>query len=196
MKIIGLTGGIGSGKSTVLKEFASKGIPCYEADKAAKKLMHQNKELIHAIKETFGEAIYKEGQLDRKKLAAIVFSDKEKLAKLNTLVHPVVTRDFESFISKQNAPYVIKEAAILFESGGYKNCDRVILITAPPDIRLERVKKRDKTDEQEVLDKMRNQWEDERKIPLADYVIENTDWQETKRQIDQVHRQFSLSLDN
>ena len=117
MKIIGLTGGIGSGKSAVLSVFSSFGVPCYESDSRAKKLMHEDLELIYQIKALFGDEIYENDKLNRSKLADLVFADKSKLERLNALVHPRVKKDFQSFVNQQDAVYVIKEAAILFETG-------------------------------------------------------------------------------
>ena len=136
MKIIGLTGGIGSGKSKVLNEFKSLGVPCYEADTVAKKLMTNDRDLSIQIKGIFGFDVYCGNKLDSLKLANLVFNDKTKLAALNAIVHPRVASDFKLFASKQKKAYVIKEAAILIESGAYKNFDSIILVTAPTSVRL------------------------------------------------------------
>ena len=191
MKIIGLTGGIGSGKSKVLNEFKSFGVTCYEADKVAKKLMINDQDLTNKIKSIFGSDVYHGNELDRNKLANLVFNDETKLASLNAIVHPRVASDFKLFISKQKVPYVIKEAAILIESGAYKNCDLIILVTAPKSDRLKRVIKRDGISEKDVMDRMRSQWEDEKKIPFADFVIENNDWDKTKLQIEKIYHHLS-----
>ena len=191
MKIIGLTGGIGSGKSKVLNEFKSFGVTCYEADKVAKKLMINDQDLSNKIKSIFGTDVYHKNDLDSNKLANLVFNDKTKLASLNAIVHPKVALDFKLFISKQKVPFVIKEAAILIESGAYKDCDLIILVTAPKSDRLKRVIKKGGLSEKDVIDRMRSQWEDEKKIPFADFVIENNDWEKTTPQIEKIYRQLS-----
>jgi len=157
MKIIGLTGGIGSGKSAVLSVFSSFGVPCYESDSRAKKLMHEDLELIHQIKALFGDEIYENDKLNRSKLADLVFADKSKLERLNALVHPRVKKDFQSFVDQQDAVYVIKEAAILFETGAAKDCDATILVTAPEKLRTERVMKREKTNAALIKSRMNHQ---------------------------------------
>ena len=191
MKIIGLTGGIGSGKSKVLNEFKSLGVPCYEADTVAKKLMANDRDLSIQIKGVFGFDVYCGNKLDSHKLANLVFNDKTKLAALNAIVHPRVASDFKLFATKQKGPYVIKEAAILIESGAYKNFDSIILVTAPTSVRLNRVIKRDGLSKKDVLNRMQCQWEDEKKIPFADFVIENNNWEKTILQIDEIYRQLS-----
>ena len=191
MKIIGLTGGIGSGKSKVLNEFKLLGVPCYESDRVAKKLMINDQDLANKIKSIFGSDVYHGSELDRNKLANLVFNDETKLASLNAIVHPRVASDFKLFKSKQKVPYLIKEAAILIESGAYKNCDLIILVTSPKSDRLKRVIKRDGISEKDVMDRMRSQWEDEKKIPFADFVIENNDWDKTKLQIEKIYHLLS-----
>tara|TARA_X000000950_G_scaffold62980_1_gene76964 strand:+ start:6114 stop:6698 length:585 start_codon:yes stop_codon:yes gene_type:complete len=191
MKIVGLTGGIGSGKTSVLNEFASLGVPCYQADETAKKLMHEDQNIIEAIKANFGEEIYSGSQLDKKKLAAIVFDNKKNLAQLNAIVHPAVADDFERFKMQQKGSYLIKEAAILLETESSKNCDFVILVTAPKSVRLDRVLKRGGISEKDILNRMQNQWDDAQKIPLADYVIENIDWDNTLKSIKEIHHHLS-----
>ena len=190
MKIIGLTGGIGSGKSAVLSVFSSFGVPCYESDSRAKKLMHEDLELIYQIKALFGDEIYENDKLNRSKLADLVFADKSKLERLNALVHPRVKKDFQSFVDQQDAVYLIKEAAILFETGAAKDCDATILVTAPEKLRTERVMKREKTNAAHIKSRMNNQWSDEKKIQLADYVINNIDWDKTLKKIDEIHQKL------
>jgi dephospho-CoA kinase len=190
MKIVGLTGGIGSGKSAVLSVFSSLGVPCYESDSRAKILMHEDLELIHQIKTLFGDDIYEGDRLNRGKLANLVFSNRSKLESLNTLVHPIVKKDFELFKDQQDAVYVIKEAAILFETGGSKDCDATILVTAPEKLRIERVMKREKTDVTQIKSRMNHQWSDEKKILLADYVIDNIDWDKTLKKINEIHQKL------
>jgi dephospho-CoA kinase len=190
MKIVGLTGGIGSGKSAVLSVFSSQGVPCYQSDSSAKKLMHQDPELINQIKALFGDDLYEGEKLNRGKLAEVVFADKSKLESLNAIVHPRVKEDFQLFLSQQNADYVIKEAAILFETGGAEDCDVTILVTAPEDLRIERVMKREKSKVELIKSRMRHQWSDEKKIPMADYVINNIDWDKTLKKVEEIHQKL------
>ena len=190
MKIVGLTGGIGSGKSVILEVFSSYGVPCYQADNRAKELMQKSPELIRQIKVLFGEDIYQDKKLNRSKLADIVFGDKKKLKSLNALVHPLVNKDFQFFLNQQNTAYVIKEAAILFETGGAKDCDETILVTAPEKLRIQRVMKRDKINAEHIKSRMSHQWSDEKKIPLANYVINNIDWDKTFKKIEEIHKKI------
>lgn len=189
-KVIGLTGGIGSGKSRVAEVFLSLGVPCYIADKAAKRLMVEDSKLKQAIIELFGEAAYSNHTLNRKHIGEIVFHDTSKLAALNAIVHPAVGKDFEQWLSLQNASYVIKEVAILFETGGHNFVDKSVLVTAPKALRIARVMERDNCSEAEVLARMANQWEDEKRIPLADYVLENIEWSTTQKTIQSLHQTF------
>lgn len=186
-KIIGLTGGIGSGKSTVAKYLVSKNIPVYIADDEARKLM-QSKAVINAIVKVFGpEVLGNDGLLDRKALANIVFNDKEKLALLNGIVHPKVKKHFEAWVEKNKThPFVVKEVAILFETQGHLQCDKTILVTAPLDVRIERTMKRDDVTKEEVLIRIQNQLPDEEKVKLADYVIQNINLEDTYNQIDEL----------
>lgn len=190
MKIVGLTGGIGSGKSAVLSVFSSQGVPCYQSDSSAKKLMQQDPELINQIKALFRDDLYEGEKLNRGKLAEVVFADKSKLESLNAIVHPRVKEDFQLFLSQQNADYVIKEAAILFETGGAEDCDFTILVTAPEDLRIERVMKREKSKVELIKSRMRHQWSDEKKIPMADYVINNIDWDKTLKKVEEIHQKL------
>ncbi|MFV8369401.1 dephospho-CoA kinase [Flavobacterium sp. LB2R40] len=185
-KIIGLTGGIGSGKTTIAKYFKSFGIPIYIADDEARKIM-ESPEIIDAIISTFGEAIFENGILNREKLAKIVFNDSDKLEKLNNIVHPAVKKHFEQWLlNHKNVPYIIYEAAILFESGGNKNCDLIITVTAPVETRIQRVIKRDKTTLELVLKKINAQWTDEKRISKSDFVIENIAKETAKLQVDRI----------
>lgn len=190
MKIIGLTGGIGSGKSKILSVFSTYGIPCYESDRRAKWLMQKDAELKSKIKSFFGDQIYENDQFNQRKLAKLVFANKGKLEALNSLVHPRVKMDFKSFVSQQDTPYIIKEAAILFETGGEKDCDATILVTAPEKLRLQRVLNREKISSMDIKARINNQWSDSRKIPLADYVINNIDWDKTLKKIDEIHQKL------
>ena len=186
-RIIVLTGGIGSGKSTVATYIASKGIPVYIADEEARKLM-DSKVMINKIQAIFEESILtKEGNLDRKKIGNIVFSQPEKLAQLNAIVHPEVKKHFEKWVKKhKNQSFVVKEVAILFETGGHLACDKVIMITAPQEIRIERAMKRDNIARESVLNRIENQLPEAEKIKLSDFVVHNMDLQSTFTQIDQI----------
>lgn len=186
-RIIGLTGGIGSGKSTVAKYLASKGIAVYIADVEAKKLM-DSQDVIEEIKDYFGEkVISKKGTIKRKTLAKIVFNNKEKLSKLNSIVHPKVKEHFTEWVLlHKNEPFVIKEVAILFETNGHLDCDKVILVTAPEDVRLMRVMQRDNVSKEDVLARMNNQMSEEEKIAKSDYVIHNIALNDTYNQIDKL----------
>ena len=190
-KIVGLAGGIGSGKSKAAAYFSELGIPCYIADDRAKELMTSSMTIQQAIINEFGAESYINGNLNRPYLASIVFKDTVLLAILNTIVHPAVAIDFRSWLLEQNSIYVIKEAAILFENGGAKLCDQVILVTAPKEIRVQRVIDRDKCTKEDVLERMSKQWSDAKKKPLADYIIENIEWKETSKQIEVLHQKLN-----
>jgi len=178
-KIIGLTGGIGSGKSTVAQQFGLLGVPIYTADNEAKKVMNYPESLA-AIKNSFGTAIFDGAALNRQKLANIVFQDPKKLQQLNKIIHPLVKEDFQLWIKNNSlSPFVIKEAAILFESGSNKDCDKIITVTAPLSTRIQRVMERDKTDYESVLKRINNQWSDEMRIAKSDFVIHNIDLENT-----------------
>ncbi|MFV0564522.1 MAG: dephospho-CoA kinase [Flavobacteriaceae bacterium] len=187
MKIIGLTGGIGSGKTTVATMFSNLGIPVYIADDEAKKLMVTSKIIKRKLIALFGKRAYTEDQLNRPFIANIIFNDKTYLEKMNAIVHPKVANHFKKWVSKQKTPYVIKEAAILFENGNYKQCDAVITVVAPKKMRIERVLKRDTTTKDKINAIMQNQWTDEHKIKLSDYVIKNTLLANTQAQVCHIH---------
>lgn len=173
-KIIGLTGGIGSGKTTVANEFATHGIPVYITDQEAKKLM-QSDTVLTQIRALFGDAVFENGELVRERLSEIVFNDSDSLTKLNSIVHPAVKQHFKQWLSEhQKDPYIIYESAILFESGSYKECDFIINVVAPIEIRIKRVIDRDKTTREKVLERIKNQWNDEEKSSKSDFIIENT----------------------
>lgn len=184
-KIIGLTGGIGSGKTTVANYIQSKGIPVYISDLEAKKVM-ELPEVITEIESNFGESVVTENRtLDREKLASIVFNDQDKLKLLNSIVHPAVKRNFERWVVKhKNYTYLVKEAAVLFESGSYKDCAAVITVCAPVETRIERVIQRDKTTREKVQQRINNQLTDGQRIEKSQYVINNEDFEQTKIQID------------
>lgn len=188
---IGLTGGIGSGKTTVAKVFETLGIPVYYADDNAKYLMNNNAALKASVSRHFGNDIYKNGELDRKYLASIVFNNKEKLELLNSLTHPITIRDAEEWMNRQTTPYVIKEAALLFESGAAEQLDCVIGVYAPQHIRVERVMKRDNLPVEEVMKRISRQIDEEMKMKLCDFVITNNDQQLVIPQVLELHRKFS-----
>ena len=173
MKIIGLTGGIGSGKSTVARIFEAMGIPIYYADDRAKALYLEDQELQQQVIQHFGSNSYQNGKLNRTHLANEVFKDKRKLKLLNQLVHPKVAKDFMEWKKLQRAEYVIKEAAILFESGSYKNCNATITVAASKQERIQRVMKRDKTTEELVEKRIDNQMTDRERKTMANFEILN-----------------------
>lgn len=181
-RIIGITGGIGSGKTTVARFFEQQGVPVYYADDRAK-VVSASEEVSGRISGLFGDEVLTEGVVDRKKLAAVVFASPEKLASLNAIVHPAVKEDFIRWkIQNANAPILMREAAILFESGSYKDCDKIILVTAPEEIRIRRVIDRSGLTREEVQSRMGNQWSDDRKMFLSDFVIFNNDLEDTRQQ--------------
>lgn len=186
-KIIGVTGGIGSGKTTIVNYIHTKGYPVYIADDAGKKVMQQPK-VIQQVNALFeGKVLLDDGSLDRSKIASLVFNDEQLLSALNQIVHPAVASDFEEF-KKQNSqqPLVFKEAAILFESGSYKDCDATILITAPLNVRIDRVVKRDGISKEAVLQRMKNQLTDEEKQKLATFTVENMELNHAFKSIDEI----------
>ena len=187
---VGVTGGIGSGKTTVCMVFETLGIPVYYADRQAKLLMNANSELKTAITGYFGNDIYRDGTLDRQKLAKIVFNDKTALEKLNSYVHPAVAGDFEYWLSRQTSKYVLEESAIIFESNIAHRFDKIIMVTASDDVRIERVCARDNIAPETVRERMKNQWTDGKKIPLADYIIYNDDIHRITYQILEIHKQI------
>jgi dephospho-CoA kinase len=174
-KIVGLTGGIGSGKTTIAKHIKSMGIPVYIADDAAKKIL-LFPETLNTLKLVFGNAIFDDELLNKDKLSKIVFNNPEMLKQLNQIVHPAVKKDFDNWLQlNENQPLVVKEAAILFESGSYKDCDIIITIVAPIEERIQRVVERDHANSEAVLSRINNQWTDEMRMERSDYVIENKD---------------------
>lgn len=171
---VGLTGGIGSGKTTVSNFLLEYGIPVYNSDSQGKKLMNTNLELINDIVNIFGESVYNNGILNTNLLSSIVFSDPEKIKQLNNLVHPKVAEDFNQWVGKNNnQPILIKEAAILIESGAYLNMDKIILVISKKSNRINRVSKRDNSDFESIEKRINFQLTDDEKIQYADYIIEN-----------------------
>ena len=173
---IGVTGGIGAGKSIICRVFHILGVPVYNADERARALMEENQEVKQNLLKAFGNEVFRDGRPDRKALASLVFGNMDALNEINRIIHPAVRSDFFSWLGEhKNEPYVIKEAAILFETGSWREMDGNILVTAPVEIRTGRIMKRDGVTREEVLRRMENQWTDEKKIPLAGVVIKNDD---------------------
>ncbi len=191
---IGITGGIGSGKSLVCKIFQSLGIPVYDADSHAKILMTTDGILVDQIKKEFGSLSYDQhGNLNRKLVSEIVFNDETKLQKLNALVHPRVAFDYDSWLTEHvGKPYVLKEAALLFESGSFRLLDKTIVVTAPEPMRVSRVLKRDsQRTKQEVVKIIRNQMEEEEKLKRADFIIQNNETELIMPQVLKLHERFN-----
>ena len=171
---VGITGGIGSGKSTVCEVFKLLGVPVFEADAVAKQLQNANQKIKDELIRLFGKDIYtREGVVDRKKLADIIFNDDLKLAKVNELIHPFVREEFKNWLKKQDSAYIVHEAAILFESGFYKMMDFTILVLAPKEQRIERIMKRDGISREIIMQRITKQWDEEEKQKLASFVINN-----------------------
>jgi len=187
MKIVGITGGIGSGKTTVSAMFSDLGIPVYIADVEAKKLTNSSKIIKNKLIKLLGEESYLEGKINKKYVADLIFNDKELLDRVNSIIHPKVAEHFKRWCKKQKSAYVIKEAAILFENEGYKNCDFTILITAPIQVRIDRVLKRDAITKKEIEERIKNQWSDNKKKELADFTIENIDLKTTREKVKKIH---------
>tara|TARA_B110000879_G_scaffold213035_1_gene313305 strand:+ start:13507 stop:14091 length:585 start_codon:yes stop_codon:yes gene_type:complete len=194
MKVIGLTGGIGSGKSTVLYMFQDLGAAVYMTDKVAKRILETSERVRAKIISLLGESAYTKTLPNRKFIAEVVFYNPSKLKALNAIVHPEVANDFQSFLQAQNAPYVIYESALLFETDSNKNCDEVVLVTAPTAVKIERIQKRDLVSEVEIFARMNNQMTDSEKIPLADYVLENTTLESLEQQVLSLHQLFVKDL--
>jgi len=192
---VGITGGIGSGKSTVAAIFEALGVPIYYADDRAKKLMTESEALVRAIKQNFGDECYhKNGMLNRKYLASIVFKNSEKLAKLNALVHPAVAEDGAIWMAKKQSAgfsYTLKEAALLFESGSYKSLDKIITVFTPLELRIERLLARDQTTEAKIRDRIANQMPEEEKQNKADFIIYNDGSKLLTTQVLELHKKFN-----
>ena len=198
MKVVGLTGGIGSGKSTVLEMFKTLGIPYYIADNEAKKLMNTSKVIKAKLISNFGDNAYTKDGLNRTYLADIVFNDKNKLKVINSIVHPEVHNHFKEFLKSQKCDYLLFENAILFENGSDKFCDYIITVTAPLETKIDRILKRDKTTREAILARINNQLSDKEKIKKSDFVIANIDLESTKRQVVNIHQQLieNIQIDN
>ena len=189
-KIVGLTGGIGSGKTTVANYFKELGIPVYIADVEAKLLMKRSKVIIRKLIQLFGSETYYKGELNKPFIANKIFNDPVLLEKMNTIVHPKVASHFQRWLKKQDAPYVIKEAAIIFENNTNTSLDYIITVIAPERTRINRVIERDKSSEERVKAIIKNQWNDAEKVKLSDFVIENIELADTKNQVINIHQKI------
>lgn len=187
---IGITGGIGSGKTFICRLFQMLGVPVYNADEEAKKLMNTDSRIREKLVAQFGQAVYKDGQLDRAFLARVVFSDAQKLQILNSIVHPIVIQEAKDWAARQKTRYSLKEAALLFESGSYKELDYTILVTAPLELRVQRVMHRDGMTEQQVRERISKQLSDEEKLQLTDFVIVNDGITPLLPQVWTLHQKF------
>ncbi|MBF8151431.1 dephospho-CoA kinase [Winogradskyella sp. F6397] len=192
--VIGLTGGIGSGKSTILKCFKSYGIPVYIADDEAKALMNRSKVIKRKLIHLFGEKAYENNVLNRPYLSSKIFSDKTLLAKMNAIVHPKVASHFKRWLNKQDAAYVIKEVAIIFENNLQSQYDYIITVVADEDLRIQRVMKRDNVSKEKVKSIINNQWSDADKVEQSDFVIVNNDLEDAKKQALKIHNTLLKKL--
>jgi dephospho-CoA kinase len=172
---LGITGGIGSGKSTVCRVFSVLGIPVFSADTVANDIMDNDEAIVSMVTTIAGKELYLSGKLDRTKLASLIFNDNSLLEKINSLVHPIVFDRFKSWEQEQTTPYVILEAAILFESGGSKLCDRIATVVAPVEQRVGRIVLRNNLSREQILERMRNQMDDDSRIKQSDYIIHNAE---------------------
>lgn len=185
--VIGLTGGIGSGKTTIGKWFESKGIPVYIADKEAKALMNRSKVIKRKLIALLGESAYLNGKLNRDYIASKIFNDKSLLTKMNAIVHPKVASHFKHWLKKQDAPYVVKEAAIIFENNLEHQYDYIITVVADKELRIKRVINRDKVTKSKVESIMDNQLSDKEKIEKSNFVIENNNLEDAKKRAQEIH---------
>lgn len=193
MMVVGLTGGIGSGKSTIAKAFAALGIAVFNSDEQAKALIATDAQVKERIIAAFGEEAYQNGEYNRAYIAQIVFNNSEKLAILNGIVHPALAKYFKRWAKEQTSPYVLKEAAILFESGSYKDCDYIITVTAPEEVRIARVMARDHCTEAQVRARMAQQWSDAQRIALSNAVIENIDLEKVKKEVRRINNELRMT---
>jgi dephospho-CoA kinase len=190
MKKIGLTGGIGSGKSTVAQIFEVLNIPVYYADDASKRLLNEDEDLKNKVKIAFGEGAYSGGKLNRKYLSDQVFNDSQKIQLLNSFVHPATIRDASEWMKKQKAPYIIKEAALIFESGADKELDYVIGVKSPLELRIRRTMDRDAISAEQVYARIDKQMDEAAKLNLCDYVIINDEQHMLIPQVLTLHEEF------
>jgi dephospho-CoA kinase len=191
--IVGLTGGIGSGKTTIAKMFYELGVSIYIADVEAKKLMHTSEAIKKELIEAFGEETYMNGELNRSYLSNIVFNQPKELQKINAIVHPRVGQHFNDWYkARKDEKYIIKEVAILFENDSYKQCDKIITVFASIEERFRRILLRDTTTREAVQNRMNNQWRDEKKMAFSDYIIHNEDLVQAQAQVILIHQEISL----
>ncbi|WP_405570809.1 dephospho-CoA kinase [Winogradskyella sp. Asnod2-B02-A] len=188
MVVVGLTGGIGSGKTTILKCFQSFGVPVYIADDEAKALMKRSKVIKRKLIDLFGSDAYIDGELNKPYLASKIFNDRSLLSKMNAIVHPKVAAHFKRWLKKQNADYVIKEAAIIFENNLENQYNYIITVVADEALRIQRVMKRDNSSEKKVKSIIENQLSDTEKIKKSDFVILNNDLEDAKQQAFKIHK--------
>ncbi len=188
--VVGLTGGIGSGKTVVAKMFKALDVPVYNSDKEAKRLMKSSKKVRKSIIKLLGKNAYNGKKLNKTYISNSIFTNKDLLKKINSIVHPAVKNHFSAWVKKQNAPYVIQETAIIFENSSEKNYDKIILVVAPKETRLERVVSRDGVSKKKVIERMNNQWDDSIKAKKSDYVIENIHLKDTKSEVIRIHNQL------
>ena len=192
---VGITGGIGSGKSTIVRFFELKGIPVFIADTEANILVNTSMKIRKKLTRLLGNDIYLPDQtLDRKKLAEYIFNNQDLMERVNSIVHPEVRKQFGKWVNKQTSPYIIYEAAILFETGYYKSVDYTILVTAPEEMRIARVMKRDNVSQEKIQERIANQWTDEKKAELADYVIKNDNSELLLPQLNNLHERMLARL--
>lgn len=191
MKIVGLTGGMGSGKTTIASMFKKLGVAVYIADEEAKKLIQNSMEIREKLIALLGDKIYENGILNRKYMAEKIFNNLDLLESVNAIVHPKVKEHFNQWANHQKGNYVIKEAAILFENGSYRDCDYVILVTAPKKIRIQRILSRESISLEAIEARMKNQWSDTKKKKLADIVLENISLESTRQEVEKIHKKLS-----
>lgn len=191
--IIGLTGGIGSGKTTVGKIFTHLGIPVYLADEAAKKLIDRDPHLQRELQNLVGKDLVADGKINRPYMARRVFADEQLLQEVNAVVHPAVARDFQEWYKKQDSPYVLREAAILYESGSYRDCHKVIVVTAPESLRITRVQNRSGESREQIKQRMQRQWPQEEKNKRGDYLIYNDEKHAVIPQVLAIHEDIIRS---
>jgi dephospho-CoA kinase len=187
---VGVTGGIGSGKSTVCKIFESLGVPVFRADEEGRRLLEEDEGGVEEVKQLFGGTVIINGKPDRAKIAAIVFNEPDKLNALNAIIHHRVRSSFNTWADSQKTPLVIEEAAILFETGAYKLMDKMITVCAPEKLRIERIMKRDNISEGQVRERMKNQWSEGDKLDKSDFVITNNDSTPLIPQVMEVYRKL------
>jgi len=194
MLIIGLTGGIGSGKTMVSNIFKTLGVPVYNSDARAKYLMTNNNDLRKSLCSTFSNKVFNNNILDTSFLSNIVFNNALELQKLNNIVHPFVAKDFESWLSKQESKFIIKEAAILIESGAYKKVDKILLVIADKEIRIDRIKNRDKINKEAILSRIDKQISDKERMLYADFIIDNNENKSIINQVKNIYNEIRENL--